>query len=57
MSITINKTYSDKEIDKAMQKLTDRKKKEKIPLDKYFGKVTFETDGLSYQKKIRNEWQ
>jgi len=56
MSITIHKNDSDKDIRAAVRKVLNQKERKDIPLDKYFGKVSFDVDGLSYQKKVRNEW-
>jgi hypothetical protein len=28
----------------------------KIDWDKYFGKIHFSEDGLTYQKRVRDEW-
>jgi hypothetical protein len=33
------------------------KKKALLNLDKYFGKINFDTDGLDYQLKVRDEWR
>lgn len=57
MSVIIHKKDSEKKIDKAIQKATSGKNKNKIALDRYFGKVSFNTDGLTYQKRIRDEWK
>ena len=56
MSVTIHNDDSDKAIREALRKVMEKKEKKGISLDKYFGKVSFGTDGLSYQKKVRNEW-
>ncbi|SHG33872.1 hypothetical protein SAMN05443144_12528 [Fodinibius roseus] len=57
MSVTIHKNDSDKAIREAIRKvMNQRERKKSIPLEKYFGKVSFDTDGLTYQKKVRNEW-
>jgi len=55
MTIKISKRASESELKLALRKMQAKKKK--INLDKYFGKVDFGTDGLSYQKKIRNDWK
>ena len=57
MSVTIQKKDSVKTIRDKMQKAVSNKKKMPLNLEHYFGKVKFETDGLEYQKKIRNEWK
>lgn len=56
MSVTIYKNDSKKVIRETIQKVMDSKKKESIPLDRYFGKIQFGINGLEYQKKVRNEW-
>jgi len=57
MSLTIHKKDSDKTIREKIRQATERKKKKKIDIDHYFGKVNFGVDGLEYQKKIRDEWK
>jgi ribosomal protein S5 len=57
MSVIIHKEDSEKAVQKAVQKAIDQKKKNHIELDRYFGKVSYDIDGLQYQKKIRNEWK
>ncbi|MDR8393391.1 hypothetical protein NC796_19710 [Aliifodinibius sp. S!AR15-10] len=57
MSVTIHKNDSDKAICEAIHKVLNRKHKDKIKLDRYFGKVSFDIDGLTYQKEVRNEWK
>jgi len=57
MSVVIHKGDSDQAIREALQKVMKRKEKKSIDLKKYFGKVTFDIDGLTYQKKVRNEWE
>ena len=56
MSVTIHKNDSDKDIRAAVRKVLNQKKRKSITLNKYFGKVSFDVDGLTYQKKVRNEW-
>jgi len=56
MSVIIHKNASAKDIRAAVREVLDQKERKSISLDKYFGKVSFNTDGLSYQKKVRNEW-
>lgn len=34
-----------------------RKKKKNINIHQYFGKVDFGSNGLTYQKKVRDEWK
>lgn len=57
MSLTIHKKDSEKTIREKIRQATERKKKKKIDIDHYFGKVNFGVDGLEYQKKIRDEWK
>jgi hypothetical protein len=57
MSLTIHKKDSEKDIHRKIKKAAADKKKKPVNLDRYFGKVNFGSDGLEYQKKIRNEWQ
>jgi hypothetical protein len=54
MTVKISKTTTRKEIEKALAK--SKSKRKRINLSKYFGRVDFGIDGLTYQKKIRNEW-
>lgn len=55
MVITINKDTNSKEIDKALKKLQDSKKKQN--LSSFYGKLKgVFGDGLEYQKKVRDEW-
>jgi len=56
MSVTIHKNDSDEDIRAAVRNVLNQKGKKSITLDKYFGKVSFNDDGLTYQKKVRNEW-
>lgn len=56
MSVKIHQSDSDQEIQKAIQSVLNRKRKPSIRLERYFGKVSFGTGGLEYQKKVRNEW-
>jgi len=54
MIITVNKDTKPEEIDKALKKLTKFKKKS---LSSFYGKLKGSFgDGLTYQKKIRDEW-
>ena len=56
MSVTINKSDSAEEIQEVLRKMMKNNKKRSISLNKYFGKVSFGTDGLTYQKEVRDEW-
>ncbi len=55
MTIKIAKSSTAKQLEDALKKLESSSKG--IDLDKYFGKINFEVDGLTYQKKVRNEWK
>lgn len=55
MNLIIHKKDSDKEIREILRKAS--KKKKKINLDQYFGKVQFNKDGMAYQKAVRDEWK
>jgi hypothetical protein len=57
MSLTIHKKDSEKTIRETIRKATERKNRKTVDLDRYFGKVDFGVDGLTYQKKIRDEWK
>lgn len=56
MSISIHKHDSEKTVRETIQKVIDRKSKT-VSLDNYFGKLSFNVDGLKYQKKLRDEWK
>lgn len=51
MTLTIHKKDSEKIFREKIRQATERKKKKKINIDRYFGKVNFGVDGLEYQKK------
>jgi hypothetical protein len=53
--IEVDKSTGRDKLDKELTKLP--KKKASINLDKYFGKIKFDVDGLDYQLKVRNEWR
>ena len=57
MTLTIHKKDSEKTIRDTIRKATERKNKKSVNLDRYFGKVDFGIDGLTYQKRIRDEWK
>jgi hypothetical protein len=57
MSVIIKKDDSVEEIRKAIQEATGKKSTKKVSLDKYFGKVQFDAEGLTYQKNVRDEWK
>ncbi|NGP90194.1 hypothetical protein [Fodinibius halophilus] len=57
MSIIITKDDSAEKIREAIQQATTKKTQKSINLDKYFGKIDFDEEGLEYQKRVRNEWK
>jgi len=57
MSVIKHKKESVQAIRKAIEKASSQKKKKSVEIDRYFGKVKFGMDGLSYQKKVRDEWE
>lgn len=57
MSVVIQKNDSKEKIDSIIEKAVNRKGKKTINLDRYFGKVKFDLEGLAYQKKVRDEWE
>lgn len=57
MVVVIKKSASKKEIKKALQDLSKSKSKKGIDISKYCGKVNFNEDGLTLQKKWRDEWE
>jgi hypothetical protein len=54
MTVKIGKKESLKKVAGKIRKITSRSKK--INWDKYFGKIKFPIDALSYQRKMRDEW-
>lgn len=54
MTVRIGKKESPKKVAGKIRKITSRSKK--INWDKYFGKIEFPIDALTYQRKLRNEW-
>ena len=50
-----------KAIKKRISKKTNSKntsaKAKKVNWDKYFGKITFPLDGITLQRKMRDEWE
>jgi hypothetical protein len=54
MVMKVGKKESAKSMAKKLKKVSARTKK--IEWDKYFGKIKFPVDALTYQKKIRDEW-
>lgn len=55
MSIEVSKKTTRAEVDKALSLLKSKSKQ--MNIEKYFGKINFGTDGLTFQKKVRNEWK
>jgi hypothetical protein len=53
--IEVNKSTTRSTLDKELTKLP--KKKPAIDLDKYFGKIKFDSEGLAYQLKVRDAWR
>ena len=53
--IEVNKLTGRNKLDEELTKLP--KKKAPIDLSKYFGKINFGADGLTYQLKTRDEWR
>jgi len=58
MTIIIKKADTKEQIEKKLSRLNSSSNKQKgFNAMKYLGKGIFgETDGLNYQKKVRNEW-
>jgi hypothetical protein len=54
-TIEIDHKASRSEIDAALSRF--KSKKRKLNIDRYFGKIKFDKDGLEWQKQIRNEWK
>ena len=48
------KRESTKKVASKLRKITSRSKK--INWDKYFGKIEFPVDALTYQRRMRDEW-
>ncbi|MBN8652111.1 MAG: hypothetical protein J0L67_11820 [Cytophagales bacterium] len=54
MTIKISKRESAKTKEKKLAKATSKSKH--INWDKYFGKIKFPVDAITYQLKVRDEW-
>ena len=54
MTVKIGKKESPKKIAGKLSKMKSRSKR--IHWDKYFGKIKFPVDALTYQQKMRDEW-
>lgn len=50
----VGKKESPKSVAKKLKRVSVKTKK--IKWDKYFGKIEFPVDALTYQKKMRDEW-
>ena len=57
MVIEIKKNTSLKEVKKILDTLKKNTKAPKKDLSEFFGKIPDIEDGLTFQKKARNEWQ
>jgi hypothetical protein len=55
MVVIIKANSSEGEIKKAFLKL--KKSRKPFSSEKHFGKLNWNMDGLSFQKKVRNEWK
>ncbi len=53
MIVRVTKKTAKKKVKTALKKISSKRKP--IDLDKYFGKINFGTDGLTYQKRIRKD--
>ena len=56
MVIEIPKGTPEKKIISILKKRVNRKSRKKT-LDAFFGKLPTIEDGLTFQKKVRNEWK
>jgi len=54
MVIEIRKNAKEEEVKTILKKITSTTKKN---ASKFFGKIKNGTDGLNYQRKLRNEWK
>ena len=54
MITKVGKKESPRTIAQKLKKASAKTKK--INWDKYFGKIEFPVDAISYQRKMRNEW-
>ena len=54
MTVKIKKRESARSKKNKLAKATAKSKN--INWDKYFGKINFPIEALSYQKKVRDEW-
>ena len=58
MTITLDKTTTEEELNAWLEKVRDKRKKAGDPprMAKYFGILPDIGDGLKIQKELRNEW-
>jgi len=54
MVIELHKRDSIKKLNQWLERA--RQNQKSLDLDKFFGKVKFKEDGLTIQKKLRNDW-
>ena len=57
MVIEIKKDTPPEEVKKILDTLKKNNKNPKKDLSEFFGKIPDLEDGLSFQKKVRNEWK
>lgn len=59
MVVIIKKDAPASAIDDALKAIADQPKSARKGFDskKYAGKIKFPVDGLTYQKRIRDEWE
>ncbi|MBI1768162.1 MAG: hypothetical protein HY015_08895 [Bacteroidetes bacterium] len=55
MVVKITKKESSKKREDKIRKASAKSKK--IDWDKYFGKIDFPVNAITYQQKMRDEWQ
>jgi len=53
MVLTVKKGMNKKKLDEVLRNLKQTKQ---LDAKRHLGKVKWDEDGLSYQKKIRDEW-
>ena len=62
MVVTIKSSFTQQEIEKALQKLhgngrSEKKIRKSFDAYKYCGVLKLKEDALAIQKRLRNEWQ
>lgn len=57
MVIIIKKTTTVKEANKMLRNLKPLKTDVLFQASKFCGKINFQEDGLTIQKRLRNEWE